>query len=234
MKHRELRDTVCEANREIARTGLAILTWGNASGADRAAGVMAIKPSGIAYDLLRPEDIIVLALETGARVEGEGRPSSDTPTHLYLYRAFAGVGGIVHTHSRYATVWAQAGMEIPCLGTTHADTFHGPVPLARMLTEKEVRGEYEEHTGRVIEERFREGGLDPLHVPGVLAAGHAPFAWGASPTKALEHALVLEEVARMALLTRALNPGAGSLPGYVLDKHYLRKHGPGAYYGQPA
>jgi len=234
MKHRELREAVCEANREIARTNLAILTWGNASGADRAAGVMAIKPSGIAYDLLRPEDIVVLSIETGARVEGPGRPSSDTPTHLHLYRAFPNVGGIVHTHSPYATAWAQAGLEIPCFGTTHADTFHGAVPLTRMLTEKEVRGDYEENTGRVIEERFREGGLDPQHLPGVLVAGHAPFAWGATAEKALEHARVIEEVARMALLTVTLNPAANPLPGYVLDKHFLRKHGPGAYYGQPA
>jgi L-ribulose-5-phosphate 4-epimerase len=233
MKHRELRERVCEANREIARTGLAMLTWGNASGADRAAGVMAIKPSGVPYDRLTPEDVVVLALETGAVVDGAGRPSSDTPTHLELYRAFDGVGGILHTHSHYATVWAQAGMEIPCLGATHADTFHGPVPLARALSEAEVRGEYEANTGRAIIERFRAGGLDALHVPGVLAAGHAPFAWGATPEAALEHAQILEEVARMAFHTRALNPAGPLLPAHVLEKHYLRKHGPNAYYGQP-
>ncbi len=232
MQHRELREIVCDANRAIARAELAILTWGNASGVDRAAGVMAIKPSGVEYDALRPEDIVVLSLETGAVVEGTLRPSSDTPTHLELYRAFPKIGGAVHTHSPHATAWCQAGREIPCLGTTHADTFHGPVPLARGLTAAEVNEAYERHTGLVIVEHFRLAKLDPAACPGVLVAGHAPFTWGKSPAQAVEHGRILEEVARMAWMTLALNPAAGPLPAHVQNKHYERKHGANAYYGQ--
>jgi len=232
MKHRDIRERVCEANREIGRSGLAILTWGNASGADREAGVMAIKPSGVDYDVLTPEDIVVVSLASGEPVEGRGRPSSDTPTHLELYRAFEGIGGVVHTHSRYGTVWAQAGRELPCYGTTHADSFYGAIPVTRMMTEAEVREAYERNTGLVIVERYRTGRLDPAQVPGVLVAGHAPFAWGGSPAKALENAMVLEEVARMALNSLALRPDLGPIPAYLLDKHYLRKHGANAYYGQ--
>lgn len=232
MKHRELRESVCAVNREIGSSGLAILTWGNASGADRAAGVMAIKPSGVPYEALSPMDIVVLDLASGAVVEGEGRPSSDTPTHLALYRRFESINGIVHTHSRYATVWAQAGRELPCFGTTHADNFYGAVPVTRTMTAAEVQSGYELNTGLVIVERFEQGGLDPAAIPGVLVAGHAPFAWGASAVKALENAMVLEEVARMAIHTLALNPDAAPIPPYLLDKHYLRKHGAAAYYGQ--
>lgn len=232
MKHRELRERVCAVNREIGRSGLAILTWGNASGADRAAGVVAIKPSGVPYEALCPQDIVVLDLASGAVVEGDGRPSSDTPTHLVLYRRFESAGGIVHTHSRYATVWAQAGRELPCFGTTHADNFHGAVPVTRALAQAEVEREYELNTGLVIAERFEQGRLDAVAVPGVLVAGHAPFTWGATAEKALENAMVLEEVARMALNTLALAPETKAVPQYLLDKHYLRKHGAGAYYGQ--
>jgi L-ribulose-5-phosphate 4-epimerase len=233
MKHRDLRERVCEANREIGRSGLAMLTWGNASGADRTEGVVAIKPSGVAYETLCPEDIVVLDLASGAVVDGVGRPSSDTPTHLVLYRRFPAVAGVVHTHSRHATAWAQACRELPCYGTTHADTFHGPVPVTRLLTAAEVERDYEMNTGLVIVERFEQGRIDPVAVPGVLAAGHAPFAWGGSPAQALEHARVLEETARMAFESLALNPGLQPLPAYLMDKHYLRKHGAQAYDGQP-
>lgn len=232
MRFGELREQVCAANKEISRTGLAMLTWGNVSGLDRARGVMAIKPSGVDYAALTPEHIVLLDLDSGRLVEGAMRPSSDTPTHLHLYRCFPALGGIIHTHSHFATVWAQAGREIPCFGTTHADTFHGPVPVTRPLTRAEVEGEYERNTGVVIEERFAAAGLDPLHVPGVLAAGHAPFAWGKTPEKALEHALILEEVARMAFHSMALQPGLAPIPDYLLDKHFQRKHGEHAYYGQ--
>ena len=232
MKYQSLREQVCEANREIGRTGLAMLTWGNASGVDRDAGVVAIKPSGVAYGDLRAEDIVILALDTGDVVEEGLRPSSDTPTHLHVYREFESIGGLVHTQSHYATAWAQARREIPCFGTTHADTFYGAVPLTRMLTEEEVKEAYELNTGLVIVERFREGKLDPVEVPGVLAAGHAPFAWGDGPHQALHHAIILEEVARMALHALLMEPALTPIPRYLLDKHYQRKHGKNAYYGQ--
>jgi L-ribulose-5-phosphate 4-epimerase len=232
MSHDALRQAVWRANLEIVRAGLVVLTWGNASGVDRDAGVMAIKPSGVAYDALRPEDLVVLSLESGEVVEGALRPSSDTPTHLHLYREFPGVGGIVHTHSGHAVSFAQAEREIPCLGTTHADHFYGPVPVTRRMREAEVRGAYELETGVVIVERFREGGIDPDQVPGVLVAGHGPFAWGPTPQKAVENAIVLEEVARMALHTALLNAEAAVIDRALLDRHFLRKHGSGAYYGQ--
>lgn len=232
MTYPELRHAVWHANMEISRTGLAMLTWGNASGVDRDAEIVIIKPSGVDYATLTPEQLVVVDLASGKVVEGKLRPSSDTPTHLELYRQFPAAGGVVHTHSHFATVWAQAGQEIPCYGTTHADTFYGSIPLTRQLTPEEVTSDYELNTGRVIVERFTTGKLYPAHVPGVLVAGHAPFAWGPSPAKALENALVLEEVARMAFHTRALNPTAPLLPQYVLDKHFLRKHGATAYYGQ--
>ncbi len=224
-----LKARVCAANLELVRQGLVTLTWGNVSGIDRASGLMVIKPSGVAYDRLTPDTLVVTDL-AGAVVEGAFAPSSDTPTHVALYRAFPHVGGIVHTHSAYATAFAQAGREIPCLGTTHADHFHGAVPVARMPTEAEVRERYEHHIGGLIVERFRD--LDPDAVPGVLAAGHGPFAWGPDPKKAVENAVALEAVARMAATTFALRPEVAPLPGYLLDKHYGRKHGPGAYYGQ--
>jgi L-ribulose-5-phosphate 4-epimerase len=232
MKYSELRKEVVRINQEIVRAGLVVLTWGNASAADRAAGVMAIKPSGVDYASLKPEDIVVLALDDGRVLAGRLRPSSDTPTHLHLYQQFAGVGGIVHTHSVRATAWAQAGRAIPCFGTTHADHFHGPVPLARKLTKAEVASGYELNTGVAIVDTFRRGKLDPLHVPGVLVPGHAPFAWGRTAQAALENAVALEAVAGLALDTLALQPKGAPLPQHLLDKHFLRKHGTGAYYGQ--
>ena len=224
-----LKQLVCQANLELVRQGLVTLTWGNVSGIDRTRGLVAIKPSGVAYDRLTPQAMVVTDLE-GRVVEGEYAPSSDTPTHLRLYAAFPNIGGVVHTHSAYATAFAQAGREIPCLGTTHADHFHGAVPVARMPTELEVSGRYEQAIGALIVERFR--GLDSDAVPGVLAAGHGPFTWGADPRKAVENAVALEAVAQMAAATFALRPDVSPLPDHILDKHYSRKHGPNAYYGQ--
>lgn len=233
MQYRELREQVCRINKEIVRAGLVVLTFGNASGADRAAGVMAIKPSGVDYDVLTPEDIIVVALEDGRVVAGDKRPSSDTPTHRYLYLQFTDIGGIVHTHSVHATAWAQAQRPIPCLGTTHADHVYGPVPVTRPLRPKEIREEYEWNTGRVIVERFRRSKLDPMRIPAVLVAGHAPFVWGKTPAHALENAIALEAMAKMATLTLQVQPRARPISRALLDKHFLRKHGPRAYYGQP-
>lgn len=232
MKYFELRKETIRVNQAIVRAGLVVLTWGNASVADRKAGVMAIKPSGVDYASLRPEDIVVLALEDGHVLDGKLRPSSDTPTHLHLYQNFSGLGGIVHTHSVRATAWAQAGHAIPCFGTTHADHFHGAIPVARKLAKAEVAGDYELNTGVAIVDTFRRSKLDPLHIPGVLVPGHAPFAWGRTAQAALENAIVLEAVAGMALDTLALNPNTAALPRCLLDKHFLRKHGPSAYYGQ--
>jgi L-ribulose-5-phosphate 4-epimerase len=229
---------VYRANIALVQAGLVVLTWGNASGVDREAdggrGVVAIKPSGVAYDLLRPEDIVLVSLETGGPLPGERlRPSSDTPTHVCLYRRFPGVGGIAHTHSRYATSWAQACRPIPCYGTTHADTFHGPIPLCRALTPEEIQDAYEWNTGVVIAEHFADGGLDPSHAPGALLPFHAPFAWGATPAQAVEHAVIVEEVAALAWRTEQLNPTASTAPPHITDKHFRRKHGKDAYYGQP-
>ena len=232
MQFRKLREEVVRVNQEIVRAGLVVLSWGNASAADRAAGVMAIKPSGVDYARLKPEDIVVLALADGRVVAGKLRPSSDTPTHLHLYQQFKSIGGIVHTHSLRATAWAQAGRALPCFGTTHADHFHGAIPVARKLTKAEVAGDYELNTGVAIVDTFRKRKLDQLHVPGVLVPGHAPFAWGRTAQAALENAIVLEAVAGMALETLALAPKAPPLAARLLDKHFLRKHGPGAYYGQ--
>jgi len=233
MSSEKLKEEVWHANKELAKSGLVILTWGNASGVEREAGVMAIKPSGVDYDELRPGDIAVLSLDTGKIIEGYLRPSSDTPTHLLLYRKFESIGGIVHTHSTYATSWAQARREIPCLGTTHADYFYGPIPVTRQLTPEEIEEEYERNTGKVIVERFLEGGLNPEQVPGVLVPNHGVFTWGTDPMNALEIAIVLEEVAKMGLYTTFLNPQIEPIPQVLLDKHFLRKHGPEAYYGQP-
>ena len=224
-----LRTIVCEANLELVRQGLVTLTWGNVSGVDRASGLMVIKPSGVAYGRLTPETMVVTDLE-GRVVEGEYAPSSDTPTHLRLYAALPNIGGVAHTHSTYATAFAQAGREIPCLGTTHADHFHGAVPVVRLPTASEVRDRYEHNIGGLIAERFRD--LDPDAVPGVLAAGHGPFTWGPDPRQAVANAVALEAVAKMAAATFALCPAVRPLPAYILDKHYGRKHGPGAYYGQ--
>ena len=225
----DLKAAVCEANRALGRSGLVTLTWGNVSGIDRARGRVVIKPSGVGYEDLDPARMAVVSLD-GAVVEGGLNPSSDTPTHLVLYRAFKGIGGIVHTHSPYASMFAQACREIPCLGTTHADVFHGPVPLTRALTEAEIRADYEGHTGRIIVERFAS--LDPAAVPGVLVAHHGPFTWGANAGAAVDNAVALEAVARMALGALRLNPETAAIPDALLEKHYARKHGPGAYYGQ--
>jgi L-ribulose-5-phosphate 4-epimerase len=227
-----LRERVCRANLDLVRAGLVILTWGNASGADRDAGVMAIKPSGVAYDALRPEDIVVLSLGTGEVVAGTLRPSSDTPTHLELYRAFPEIGGVVHTHSAAAVSWAQAERDVPCLGTTHADHFHGCIPVTRRLREAEIRDGYEHNTGLVIAECFHARGIVPVDVPGVLVAGHGPFAWGHTVEQAVENAIALEATARMALDTLRINPDARPIDDVLLEKHHRRKHGSGAYYGQ--
>ena len=232
MPYEELKQRVYKANMGLVESGLVVLTFGNASGVDRKAGVMAIKPSGVDYDKLKPADIVVVSIDSGRPVDGAGRPSSDTPTHLHLYRAYPQLGGIIHTHSTYATAFAQAQRAIPCYGTTHADSFYGDIPLTRPLTSAEIQGDYELNTGKVIEECFQTGAIDVTAAPGVLVASHAPFAWGPTPEKALENAIVLEQVALMAILTQQLNPHIQPVPTVLLDKHYLRKHGPGAYYGQ--
>lgn len=228
---KSLREAVYEANMELPRRGLVTYTWGNVSTVDRAAGLMVIKPSGVEYEDLSPDKLVVLDLD-GRRVEGSLNPSSDTRTHLELYRAFPEIGGIVHTHSAHAVAWAQAGRDIPCFGTTHADYFYGPVPCARALSPEEVEDDYEGSTGRVIVETFRERGLNPVHVPGVICRSHGPFTWGRDAAQAVYHAAVLEEVAKMAIFTVQINPEALPAPQHVLDKHFMRKHGPNAYYGQ--
>ena len=232
MAYEALKESVYLANMAIVEAGLVDLTWGNASGADRERGVFAIKPSGVSYGILAPDDMIVVDVETGDELDDGLRPSSDTPTHRYLYRQFPAIGGIVHTHSRHAVSWAQAEREIPCFGTTHADHFHGAVPVTRRMTADEIREDYEHHTGVVIAERFRAGEVDVASVPGVLVAGHGPFVWGPSAQKAAENAVALESVAEMALRTLALNPEARPISRALHDKHFLRKHGAAAYYGQ--
>jgi L-ribulose-5-phosphate 4-epimerase len=226
----QLKDKVCKANQQLIREGLAIQTWGNVSGLDRAGGHLVIKPSGVPYDSMKPDDMVVVSLKTGEVVEGDLKPSSDTPTHLALYRAFTEIGGIAHAHSLYATAWAQARREIPALGTTHADYFHGPVPCTRALAAREIKRDYEANTGRTIVERFED--TDPLHFPGVLVANHAPFAWGTSVESAIENALVLEHLAHLASETLRIKSSAKPIPRALLDKHFLRKHGHDAYYGQ--
>ena len=224
-----LKEQVFRANLDLVKHGLVTFTWGNVSGIDRASGLWAIKPSGVPYDTMRAEDMVVLNLY-GDVVEGDYRPSSDTPTHLGLYQAFPEIGGIVHTHSNCATSWAQAGRPIPALGTTHADYFNGPIPCARALTDEEIEGEYEWNTGQVIIETLRE--TPPLSVPGILVKEHAPFAWGKDAFDAVHNAVVIEEVADMALKTLAINPQVGTVNPTLLKKHYERKHGKNAYYGQ--
>jgi L-ribulose-5-phosphate 4-epimerase len=228
------RQEVLHANQEISRRGLAPHTFGNASGIDRSGArpLVVIKPSGVDYASLKPSDLVVTDLD-GKIVEGTLRPSSDLDTHTLLYREFPQIGGIVHTHSEFATSWAQACRPIPCLGTTHADYFHGPVPVTEPLTAEEVAEAYVRNTGAVIVRRFKSEGLDPLAVPGVLVAGHAPFAWGKSAAEAVEHADVLEYIARLAFRSVLLNPSVTGVPPYVGEHHYLRKHGPKATYGQP-
>lgn len=229
MKLEQLRQQVLDANLELVRRGLVLYTWGNASGIDRGEGVVAIKPSGVPYDNMTAGDIVLIDLD-GKRVDGALKPSSDLDTHLVLYKAFPSIGGIVHTHSRTATAWAQACREIPCLGTTHADYFHGPVPVTEHLAAAEIHSDYERATGRAIVKAFAE--IDPVAVPGVLVAGHAPFTWGKDAAQAAYHAVVLEELARIAMETFAINPHATPLPKTQLDKHYSRKHGKNATYGQ--
>lgn len=229
MSLKELKERVWKANQDLVDYKLVTLTWGNVSGCHREKGLVVIKPSGVSYEGLKPENMVVVDLE-GNKVEGKLNPSSDTPTHLVLYRAFAEVSGIVHTHSDYATIFAQACRPLPCLGTTHADHFHGEVPLTRMIRKKEVEEDYEGNTGRVIVERFRQ--LNPLEMPAVLVAGHGAFAWGKSPEEAVVNSLALEKVAKMAWGTLLLTETELPFPKYLLEKHYLRKHGPKAYYGQ--
>ncbi len=226
----ELKKQVCHANLQLVAEGLVIHTWGNVSGIDRAGGRMVIKPSGVPYAVMKPAHMVVVSLESGKVLEGTANPSSDTPTHLVLYRAFKEIGGIVHTHSLYGTVWAQARREILALGTTHADYFDGPIPCTRLLKPAEIKTDYEANTGHVIVERFAK--LDPLACPGVLVASHAPFAWGKSVKDAVHTAVVLEQVARMASETLRVNPAIRPMQSVLLEKHYSRKHGPGAYYGQ--
>ena len=228
----QLRDEVWRANQALVRAGLVTLSFGNASGVDRTAGVFLIKPSGLPYERLRPEDLVAVSLADGSVVEGDLRPSSDTPTHLLLYRRFASIGGVVHTHSTAASAWAQAGRAIPPLGTTHADHFHGPVPVTRPLRRGEVEGDYERETGELIVATLEGLGLDPLEMPAVLVGGHGPFTWGSDAEDAVANATALEAVAGMARQTLELNPNAEPIPRYLADKHYMRKHGPDAYYGQ--
>lgn len=232
MNYRKLRENVCRMNLEIVEAGLVLLTWGNASAVDRENGVLAIKPSGIDYRQLAPEHIVIVSLANGQPMGGDLRPSSDTPTHLELYRSFLEVAAIVHTHSQSATAFAQAGLPVPCFGTTQADHFCGDIPVTRPLTRKEVEQEYEANTGKVIVECFQTRNLDPSHVPGVLVNQHGPFAWGNGCRSAVENAMVLEACAQMALSSKRLNPALGSIPEFLLHKHFFRKHGAGAYYGQ--
>lgn len=227
----QLKAEVLEANLSLPKYRLVTFTWGNVSGIDRETGYVVIKPSGVEYDEMTAEDLVVVDLD-GTVVEGDLRPSSDTPTHLALYRAFPDIGGIVHTHSPWATSWAQAGLPLPALGTTHADYFYGEIPCTRELTEREVETNYELETGRVIVETYQKNGLDPTAMPGVLVKNHAPFCWGEDAQQAVHHAVVLEEAAKMAFNTYQLNPDARPISQYLLDKHYLRKHGANAYYGQ--
>lgn len=226
-----LKEEVCAANRALEPSGLVKLTWGNVSGINRSLGLWCIKPSGVAYGDLRPEDLVVLDLE-GNIVEGKLRPSSDTKTHLHLYREFTDIGGVTHTHSPYATMFSQAGRALPCYGTTHADHFFGTVPVARALTPEEIAADYEHHTGVAIVERFRELGLNPVEMPAVLQVHHAPFTWGKNAMDSLNNSIALEMCAQMALGSLSLNPELASIPDHILNKHHSRKHGPGAYYGQ--
>ncbi len=234
----ELKKQVCEANLLLPKYGLVTFTWGNVSGVDREKGLMVIKPSGVEYDGMGPEDMVVVDLKTGARVEGKWKPSSDTPTHVVLYNAFPSLGGVIHTHSRWAVSFAQAGRGIPAMGTTQGDYFYGEIPCTRPMRPEEIGlpddkvSPYERETGNVIVETFRERKIDPAQVPGVLVYSHGPFAWGADPFDAVHNAVVMEECAFMDFHALALNPQAGPMQQELLNKHYLRKHGANAYYGQ--
>ena len=228
----ELKRIVYEANLELPERGLVIYNWGNVSGIDREKGIVVIKPSGVEYKKLTPDKMVAIDLESGKKVEGDLNPSSDTKTHLELYKAFPEIGGIVHTHSPYAVAWAQAGKDIPCYGTTHADYFYGSIPCTRHLTQDELDADYEKNTGTVIIETFRERNLDPTAVPAVICRSHGPFIWGKDPVQAVCYAAVLEEVAKMAILTCRVDAGAEPAPQRIQDKHYFRKNGVNAYYGQ--
>lgn len=225
----ELKEKVFKANLDLVKHGLVIFTWGNVSGIDRENGLVVIKPSGVSYDEMKVDDMVVVDINTGNVVEGSLRPSSDTPTHIALYRAFPEIGGVVHTHSTYATAWSQAGVDLPNIGTTHADYFHDAVPCTRDMKEQEVKGDYELETGNVIVDRFKN--LNPVHTPGVLVKNHGPFAWGTSPADAVHNAVVLEQVAKMASIAYTVNPSLTMNP-LLIEKHFSRKHGPNAYYGQ--
>ena len=227
----KLKQEVYEANMELPRRGLITYTWGNVSGRDNETGYFVIKPSGVDYDKLTAEDMVVCDLE-GNVIEGRYKPSSDTPTHIELYKKYPEIGGIVHTHSPEATAWAQAGRSIPLYGTTHADYFYGPIPCARSLTKEEIAGEYEKNTGLVIIETFEENGINPSYTPGVLCCNHGPFTWGKDAANAVHNAVVLEEVAKMATKTELINPRVTPAPDSIRDKHFFRKHGANAYYGQ--
>lgn len=224
-----LKQLVFEANMDLPRFGLVTFTWGNVSAIDRERGVIVIKPSGVAYEVMKADDMVVVGLQ-GSTLEGKYRPSSDTATHLELYRRYPELGGIVHTHSTHATAWAQAGLPIPAMGTTHADYFFGNIPCTRGLTKEEVEGEYERNTGKVIIETL--GNSNPLHTPGIVVYQHGPFAWGKDAADAVHNAVVMEEVARMAWIARGINPGLKPIDDYLMNKHFMRKHGPDAYYGQ--
>ncbi len=226
---KELKEKVFRANLDLVKQGLVIFTWGNVSGIDREKGVVVIKPSGVSYDEMKADDMVVVSLQNGKVLEGGLNPSSDTPTHLVLYRAFPNIRGVVHTHSTYATAWAQAGMDIPSIGTTHADYFYNDIPCTGDMTEDEVKGEYEIETGNVIVRRFE--GINPDHTPGVLVKNHGPFSWGNSPANAVYNAKVMEECAKMAYISLTLNPETTMNP-LLIEKHFMRKHGPNAYYGQ--
>ena len=227
----KLKQQVYEANMELPRRGLVTYTWGNVSGIDRERGLFVIKPSGVAYDALTPEQLVVMDLD-GNKVEGDLNPSSDTKTHVALYRAFPALGGIVHTHSTHAVAFAQARRDLPAFGTTHADYFYGAIPCARHLTTEEIDEDYEKNTGKVIIEELTKRNINPVHVPGIICASHGPFTWGKDAAQAVYHAVVLEEVAKMAVYTRQIKPDAAPAPQNIQDKHFLRKHGPNAYYGQ--
>ncbi len=227
----ELKEKVFKANLDLVKQGLVIFTWGNVSGIDREKGLVVIKPSGVGYDVMKASDMVVVDLQTGKVVEGDLNPSSDTPTHLVLYRSFPNIKGIVHTHSTYATAWAQAGKDIPNIGTTHADYFYKDIPCTRDMTEPEVKGEYELETGNVIVDTFKTRDINPDHTPAVLVKNHGPFSWGTSPDNAVYNAKVMEQCAKMAFVSYAVNPGT-TMNSLLVEKHYMRKHGPNAYYGQ--
>ncbi|MFG1173140.1 L-ribulose-5-phosphate 4-epimerase [Erwiniaceae bacterium CAU 1747] len=232
MSNTWLKEQVLEANLALPEHNLVTFTWGNVSAIDRASGRVAIKPSGVDYEVMTVDDIVVVDLESGRVIEGSKKPSSDTATHLALYRAFTSIGGIVHTHSRHATIWAQSGLDLPAWGTTHADYFYGRIPCTRLMTPQEIADDYEHNTGEVIIETFRSRDISPAAVPAVLVNAHGPFAWGSDAENAVHNAVVLEEVAYMGIFSRQLAPGIGDMQQVLLDKHYLRKHGANAYYGQ--